>query len=255
MYLSLLIILTIIFYLALYNNEYFIDNNIDNNIELVISRYNEDLSWINDDLFNKYAHIIYNKGTNNNFVTNSLTKNIINLKNVGRCDHTYLYHIIQNYDNLADITIFLPGSINMDYKYTKTKMLIDEIEKHNDTVFVGYRYNNVVEELYNFKLNEWSASNKTNLKLNAESTLHLASIRPFGLWYKSKFGDLKINYVSYWGILGISKRDILQYPKSYYIDLISELEISSNPEVGHYIERSWNAIFFKSKNVKYIDYI
>jgi hypothetical protein len=251
MYIILVIIILIIFYLTLSNNEHFIDNN----IEIVISRYNEDLSWINDDLFNKYAHIIYNKGTNNIFVTNNLTKNIINLKNLGRCDHTYLYHIIQNYDNLANITIFLPGSVNMDYKYTKAKMLINEIEKHNDTVFIGYRYNNAVEELYNFQLNEWSASNKTNLELNNESKLDLARIRPFGLWYKNKFNNLRINYVSYWGILGISKNDILQYPKSYYINLITELETSSNPEVGHYIERSWNAIFNKFKNVKYINYI
>jgi hypothetical protein len=251
MYIILVIIILIIFYLTLSNNEHFIDNN----IEIVISRYNEDLSWINDDLFNKYSNIIYNKGTNNNFVTNNLTKNIINLKNLGRCDHTYLYHIIQNYDNLANITIFLPGSVNMDYKYTKAKMLVNEIEKYNDTVFIGYRYNDVVDELYNFELNEWSASNKTNLELNNESKLDLARIRPFGLWYKNKFKNLKINYVSYWGILGISKKDILQYPKSYYINLITELETSSNPEVGHYIERSWNAIFNKFNNVKYIDYI
>ena len=50
MYIILVIIILIFFYLTLSNSEHFIDNN----IEIVISRYNEDLSWINDDLFNKY---------------------------------------------------------------------------------------------------------------------------------------------------------------------------------------------------------
>ena len=33
-----------------------------------------------------------------------MIKNIINLDNVGRESHTYLYHVINNYNNLSDIT-------------------------------------------------------------------------------------------------------------------------------------------------------
>jgi hypothetical protein len=91
-----------------------------NNVEIVISRYNEDLSWINEYPFNQFEYIVYNKGDNDNFEKNNVKK-IINLDNVGRCDHTYLYHIINNYDNLSEHTIFLPGSSNMITKYTKAK--------------------------------------------------------------------------------------------------------------------------------------
>ena len=64
--------------------------------EIVIARYNEDLSWLNK--IDKNIKItIYNKGNNNiNFP-------FIQLPNIGRESHTYLYHIINNYDNLADI--------------------------------------------------------------------------------------------------------------------------------------------------------
>jgi hypothetical protein len=47
---------------------------------------------------------------------NFAVKKIVNLPNVGKCDHTYLYHIINNYNNLSKILVFLPGSINMENK-------------------------------------------------------------------------------------------------------------------------------------------
>ena len=70
-------------------------------VELVIARYNEDISWLS-----KVKNIkitIYNKGEDN------INKKSIKLPNIGRESHTYLTHIIDNYDNLADITIFSQG--------------------------------------------------------------------------------------------------------------------------------------------------
>jgi hypothetical protein len=89
-----------------------------NTIDIVVARYNENLEWlseINDERFNI---IVYNKGVNDNFIKlpNMTT---INLNNVERCDHTYLYHIITYYDSLSNITVFLPGSGNMDVKLAK----------------------------------------------------------------------------------------------------------------------------------------
>lgn len=76
-----------------------------NNVEIVVARYNEDLSWINEYPFNQFEYIVYNKGDNNNFVKTNV-KEIVRLPNVGRCDHTYLYHIVANYDNLSNIIVF-----------------------------------------------------------------------------------------------------------------------------------------------------
>ena len=70
------------------------------NVELVIARYNEDLSWLNKVKNKKIT--IYNKGE-------SIKEKYIKLDNIGRESHTYLYHIINNYDNLSDITIFSQG--------------------------------------------------------------------------------------------------------------------------------------------------
>lgn len=71
---------------------------------LVISRYNEDLDWVKFVDKNKYKIFIYNKGSK---IENLDT---IDLPNYGRESQTYIHHIIQNYHNLSDYTVFLQGN-------------------------------------------------------------------------------------------------------------------------------------------------
>jgi hypothetical protein len=66
--------------------------------EIVISRFKEDLSWTRNLHDLDYKVTVYNKFEGQNL-----------LQNVGKESHTYLTHIVNNYDNLADITVFLQG--------------------------------------------------------------------------------------------------------------------------------------------------
>jgi hypothetical protein len=178
---------------------------------------------------------------------------IVHVENVGRCDHTYLYHIVKNYHNLANVTIFLPGSVNMPKKMKKATKQIEEVEKHKNTVFIGTHHPEGVKEAYKeFQLDEWVASDNNNQEINSESTLKKADPRPFGRWYQKHFQDTHVEYISYMGILGISREDIVQHPKSYYEELLKELDDHSNPEVGHYFERAWAAVFYPMKQAKMI---
>ena len=213
-------------------------------IELVIARYNETLNWVNRDPFDKYPVYIYNKGSNDNYTVNNTNVRIKTLDNVGKCDHTYLYHIIENYDNLADVTVFLPGSTNMKYKIGKAKRILSELKQKIGSVFIGNFIPDVKKSMYNFMLDEWKTSNKENFIQNKEEKLQLSKIRPFGKWFEKTFGNITITHVSQLGIMAISKEHILQHPKKYYENLIKEFETSSNPEVGHYFERAWEAVFY-----------
>jgi len=70
-------------------------------VNIIIARYNEDISWTNKI---KHKVTIYNKG-------NKLDgNNIIELPNVGREGETFLRHIVNNYENLDDVTVFLQGN-------------------------------------------------------------------------------------------------------------------------------------------------
>ena len=70
---------------------------------IVVARYNEDIAWLTPVMDHC---VIYNKGS-----PLDLT-NEIPLQNVGRESHTYLHHIIENYDTLTDIVIFTQARIS-----------------------------------------------------------------------------------------------------------------------------------------------
>ena len=65
--------------------------------DIVLARYEEDISWVQPFLTEANV-IIYNKG--------SPLNGTIELPNVGRESHTYLHHIVHNYDDLAYWTVF-----------------------------------------------------------------------------------------------------------------------------------------------------
>lgn len=222
-------------------------STLNKNVYIVVSRYNENLKWLLEYPFTEFEYIIYNKGDDENFVKRNVKK-IINIQNIGREGHTYLYHIIENYDNLPNINIFLPGSINsnIDLKYNKSKEMLINIINSNFSIacFIGYRYMCLKTQFENFHMNNYSSSTLENFKKNNESALTICKIRPYGKWYNYFFGNIQTHWYSGCGIFSIDKRDIIQHNKERYKLFIKTLEISSNPEAGHYIERSWGAMFF-----------
>ena len=217
-------------------------------ISIVIARYNEDLSWLKMKLFNKHNYniIIYNKGQNDNFYQNNPNiKAIIRIPNIGRCDHTYLYHIIENYEQLDDIVVFLPGSCSdRRFKFNIMCAMMHTIQSKQVAVFpVSEAHTDLKQKLYNFTLDSWSASDQQNFKLNNETVLAKASIRPFGSWFDAFFPGIRLSVIQCGGIFSIAKSDILQRSIEFYQRLLSEFKTDSNPEAGHYMERSYAAVF------------
>ena len=80
-------------------------------VELVVAAYDEDLSWLR-----MYANIstVYVKGKlvygDGLGPASTLVRT---LPNVGRETHTYLHHIVENYNELADVTVFTQGMAPM----------------------------------------------------------------------------------------------------------------------------------------------
>jgi hypothetical protein len=88
-------------------------------IDVVVAHYNEDLSWLSMIPENVHVHI-YTKGpqlesTHGHIGGAHTTRQP--LPNVGRESHTYLSHIVKNYDNLAPWTVFTQaGAPSFGYK-------------------------------------------------------------------------------------------------------------------------------------------
>lgn len=78
---------------------------------LCVAHYNEELSWL-DKINSDVDIFVYHKKDDDSLQYNDkviIDSNNFILKNVGRESHTYLKHIIDNYDNLYDLEYFSQG--------------------------------------------------------------------------------------------------------------------------------------------------
>lgn len=84
-------------------------------LDVVISRYNESLWWLDSWVGEKASVYVYDKGPSGGLAPARVPCHIADklivteLPNVGREAHTYLSHIVEHYHSVADVTIFLQG--------------------------------------------------------------------------------------------------------------------------------------------------
>lgn len=206
---------------------------------LIISRYKEDISWLqNHSDFNIY---LYNKGP---AIKDIKFKNTITLKNVGRESHTWLYHIIKNYNNLDDINIFLQGSIE-DLNCMAYQNPNDYLKEINKYGFCASRYGILTP--FHWKWNVGIEKDKRYKKQWENFDISRSSIG-FRKFSENLFPKIpKIVATSYGGCFALKKELIKKYEISFYSSLLSKLSHHKNPIEGHYMERLWCYIFTKNK--------
>lgn len=252
---SILLHYKLLFYLVQMINSFYRSNPYKNvclykiimsEIQLVIARYNENLDYLDVDPFSKYSQIIYNKGS-----PIYTEKDVIDLENLGRESHTYLYHIIKNYDNLAEVTYFLPGSCLDQLKKWQTMRTFKLLEGSRNTVFISSEMvGDVKNHAFDWCIGEYVGGNSENQKQlnNNGNHITIADIRPFGNWFDHVFGDLHTHVICYRCIFAVSREHIRQHSREYYENLIQYVSGSQNPEYGHYFERAWLAVFYPVPN-------
>jgi hypothetical protein len=221
-------------------------------IHILITRYKEtDMRILLIPFFNKKntTIYIYNKGDNIPF---GIPKNIKNLKiiqlpNLGWDAYGFLYHIINNYDNLPDYIYSLHASVQyINDKYDIFKDILDK--QHDDKYYYG---GPIYSSNLTYRLNNWSATTPINKLLNNEDEKYsISSIRPFNKWLLTKINKIPDFALSdnnhfkhnYKGMFFVHKSRILKYPIAFYINLFIEISVWQS-EVNHYLERSWYLFF------------
>jgi len=201
-------------------------------VQIVVARYNEDIKWL---LPYKDIVIIYNKGEYNYLLNNF---NIINLKNYGRESHTYLYHIINNYDNLTEKIIFFQGKID-DHK------ILDIEDYFGNNSFIG-KFNSLNIDTLKDNINHFGKW-KNDYK---NGNMKISSYEPY-VWLTKIIGinldpSLTISKVVWGANFSLSREIILSKPKIFYENILRYLDYHLNPEEGHFLERTWYLIFNNS---------
>jgi hypothetical protein len=212
--------------------------------DLVISYYKEKLDWLKKFESFPFRHIyIYTKGKDPVMPFESDKVRIIKLDNIGRCDHTYVYHMHEQYDNLADVTIFTTGSAHLPHKNGNMRFIVPKVFETKNSVFRVMNEPEYKDKFKEFKMNAWRATNTNNQENASKNSLHPAIIRPFGKWYESLFSGIDVKHVAYGGVFAVSRAHIHHRDKAFYKKLLDQFPNHSNPEIGHYFERVWLSIF------------
>ncbi len=209
--------------------------------EIVVARYNEDLNWCS-----KMIKLItvYNKGKTIKFIDSyqKIPKNIIDtpLHNIGRESHTYLYHIINNWDNLSDITLFTQG--NLSYEHHPYPVSLYLLAKNQDITINLFQKGIELDHNKRF-----IHTGKYNYNLR-NGKMRPAKLNFIDWWKKFIYfpfpGEKNILW-SHGAIFSITKELIKSNPKEYYQKLITCIDDHPDPEEGHYFERAWFYIFNK----------
>lgn len=241
---------TVLLLLLLLYKYYKIQNNFIENfyltkqvtIDCVVARYNESIKWITMPEFSNVTRfIIYNKGKPLRSLPNNAIE--IMLPNVGKCDHTFLHHIIFNYNKLADVTLFVSGRADDKRKGPKIINTMKYVNNTHDSVFIGYGCI-IPDYEYYFTLQNYLSANPENQVRDGKITrVTPAKIRPFGNWFNFYWPNKNATIIAYQSIFAVHKRHIIQHSIDYYIRLYEEVNYDVNPEAGHFLERAWSMIF------------
>lgn len=215
-------------------------------IDIVIAHFQEDLSWLPVDQAHHYY--IYTKSPD--FDYNAVLKrhskvNIIRLPNIGRESHTYLYHILQNYERLAsanlNTTLFLQGKIRDHLKYYNVQSeseseLITSLLK--DAIIFGKSKSTA--KAWPFK----DMSAHPSFKLYSRHAIMQHAEMPLSKWFCNHIAPIFPDEARWWvGALFAIRSDIItSRPKNYYQNIFNQLD-HPNPEIGHFLERSWYYVF------------
>jgi hypothetical protein len=212
-------------------------------VGIVVAHYKEDLSWLSEAFQSipRKKFYIYTKSEDK--IPPMTEKHSHHyLENVGVCDHTYLHHIIDRYDRLEDITIFVTGSTyHLEHKKYQLDQVLQHYSTHTYFPYHSMDHNND-ESIRAFSLSAWCPSHDMNNPEHDKTcTLSRDRFKTFGAFYDELIHQGPINKLTVMGIFSAHRANIRQHPQFFYQNIIPHLN-HKNDQNSHFMERSWAMI-------------
>lgn len=227
------------------------------------NQYGFNTKWLKENA-SKYncEYIVYKRIPDikkwNTVKKDSKNPNIYLLKNLGKrpnISHTYLTHIIKNYDNLCDIEIFL-DSKNQD-QYTHS--IWDQIMMCQRYKFKGFGN---LDKRLTWNTLDFMIEKRSKYKIYDVKYVHQPPNTKWKGWnlYKKIFPnycenntlvpscDFPVSTMSAYSLFSVKKELILKYPKSTYKMLLEEFNPNKKSkkemdENDYIMEHIWKLLF------------
>ena len=210
-----------------------------------ISHFNGDISWVKN--IRKENYIIYNKSGNN---IDHITENYISINNVGYNIYSYLKFIIDNYENLPNVTVFCKD--NIFTRHLSIELFLKLIKRKTFTGLEDDSLSSVFPANLKMSDNGFVEINNSWYKFNFPRKYFSG----YDEFYSYIFNDCNIpdflrfspgaNFI-------VPKENILLRSKNFYKNLMKFINYSKLSCESHFLERSLNTIF--NSNVKSASYM
>jgi hypothetical protein len=215
-------------------------------VDMVIAQYKESLGWLDEFKDRPFRKVyIYSKSPKPSSCPTWLAErcSFEELPNVGVCDHTYVHHIIKNYNSLADVTLFTPGSASLPYKLKKLQQMIPMLFEKPRNIFYGFVHGAPIlnTKLAEFTISDWRVSDPQNQDTEFYPN-EPASVRPFGEWVKHYITKESSPIESNGGVFAATRESIRSRPLEFYKKILDELDDARFEEASHFMERAWAQI-------------
>lgn len=190
--------------------------------EIIVSHYKEDLGWLQELSRSDFKITIYNKYEGENL-----------LPNVGRESHTYLTHIVNHYENLADVSIFLQGN---PIEHCK-----DLLKKLESVKYYKYEY---------LGLSDGLIMCDGNGRPHCGGD-HLPAAKLYEWLFDAESPEVFVCNSA--GQFAVTRDAIKLRSKAFYEKALKTLDYDINPIEGYCFERMWSSIFGYNSSLKRSD--
>ena len=211
--------------------------------EVVLCRYDETEDDMNKDFLYSGHTVVYNKGG----PLDIKEATVFPCENVGREVHAYLYHIVCNYDDLPDVTLFSqcktsdhPNILSLS-TYLKTHSFRAVVE-HQGAGFLTCDPEDSRKSGWghiNWPKGRWESA-YTEGQLSQATT----TIREFLEQHVvDELPDPDRCVTLFAGTFSVTRTCVRSRPKPFYERLLNIVSRHPQPEEIHYLERVWAYVF------------
>ncbi|KAL2821410.1 hypothetical protein BDW59DRAFT_181166 [Aspergillus cavernicola] len=220
---------------------------------IVVARYNEPLDPWADLAPNIYLYAKHDTPQTDDTVPHNSFRSYDLLPNAGREGQTYCHHIYIHYDDLQPIMIFSQAD-PFDLIAPETNTTKQMVEKaiappdpdfHPVTIF-NY---DLVHILADWERINWSDPAQSYWMTPSQLATLTYSPYPMGVFWEHLFLEEHPDAVTalHGGTFAVRRDAILNHPREIYKRCLDEFagagRNASNPEIGHFLERSWLAVW------------
>ena len=205
----------------------------ETSVELVVARYQEDVSWVTPWLPYVSRVTVYDKGDTPLQAWHPRVR-VVRVPNEGREAETYLRHIVEGYDDLCGTVVFTQGRYEDHMTTAEFEDLVRGRERKGVKLDVA-----------------WSTTLMRHFGWTVEKNwARGCPMQPMGM----TLGKFFLTYVEddlvpeaaveWWpgAIFSATASQIRRRPREVYERVRATLTGSSNPETAHAMERCWKAL-------------